>query len=605
MDQPEGKLPHWDMTVIYPSLDSKEFDRGFHAALCSVDDLVGLFEQHKIARLETPVAPLDEGAIAAFETIVGALNSTLEQTRTVGAYISSFVATDSRNTLAQAKLSEFQQHMLKLEYLSTRFSAWIGSLDVDGLLGRSQVARDHAFMLRRAKIEAEHQMSAPEEDLASELGISGSTAWGKLHGTFTSQLMVRVKLPDGEKEMPMSMLRNLAYDTSREVRRSAYEAELAAWASAAVPLAAAMNSIKGAMNTLSKKRRWESTLDLALFQNHIDRAALDAMMTAARESFPDFRRYLHAKALALGIPQCAWYDIFAPLGKEGRAWSYGEGTRFVSEQFHAYGPKMGKLAERALGQNWVDAEPRSGKRDGAFCMALRADESRVLMNFKPTFASVGTLAHELGHAYHNVNLAGRTMLQRTLPMTLAETASLFCQRWVEHAALKQADVTDQLAILEMGLQDACQVVVDISSRFIFEQAVFEKRAKRELSIEELNEIMLDAQKQTYGDGLDPNALHAYMWAMKPHYDGPTFYNFPYMYGLLFGVGMYARAQSDLEKFKTEYDDLLASTCMFDAAELAARMGIDIRTPDFWRSSLNMIRQDIDRFEQLAGTNLVQ
>ncbi|MBI3538521.1 MAG: M3 family oligoendopeptidase [Chloroflexi bacterium] len=595
--QATNSLPHWDMTVVYPSLESPEFENGFHAAIKKVDDLVALFDQEKIARRDA--LPLDDAAIAAFERVVAAMNQTLDETRTLGAFISSFVSTDSRNNLAQGKLSEFQQHMLKLQLLGTRFTAWIGSLDVDALIARSKIAHAHAFMVRRAKIQAAHQMSPPEEELATELSITGSTAWGKLHGNFTSQLMLAVDLPDGKKEMPMSMLRNLAYDPNRDVRRRAYEAEVAAWKNAAVPLAAAMNSIKGATNTLSRKRKWDSALDAALFQNHIDRAALDAMMTAAREAFPDFRRYLRAKARALGVAQCAWYDIFAPLGGDGRVWSYADGSKFVIEQFHAYSSKMGNMAERAFKENWIDAEPRNGKRDGAFCMSLRADESRVLANFKPNFSSVGTLAHELGHAYHNVNLTPRTMLQRSTPMTLAETASIFCQRWVEHAALEHADAREQIAILETGLQDACQVVVDITSRFIFEQTVFEKRAKRELSADEFSEIMLDAQKQTYGDGLDPNALHAYMWAMKPHYYGSTFYNYPYMFGLLFGVGMYARAQSDLNKFKTEYDDLLSSTGMYDAAELAARFGIDIRQPDFWRASLDVIRADINRFEKLV------
>lgn len=596
-NQTNGKLPHWDMTVVYPSLESKEFESGFAATIQAIDKLVELFDQKRIARRD-PV-PLDAASVANFEAAVAALNDVLDRTRTLGAYISSFVSTDSRNNLAQSKLSEFQQETLKLQFLSTRFTAWIGSLDVDALIAASQVGKEHAFMVRRAKIQSEHQMSPPEEDLATELSITGSTAWGKLHGNFTSQLMVKVDLPDGAKEMPMSMLRNLAYDPNREVRKRAYEAEVAAWKNAAVPLAAAMNSIKGATHTLAKKRKWASALDAALFQNYIDRATLDAMMAAARESFPDFRRYLRAKARALRVPALAWYDIFAPLG-DGREWSYSEGSRFIVEQFHAYSPKMGKMAERAFAENWIDAEPRNGKRDGAFCMPLRADESRVLANFKPTFSSVGTLAHELGHAYHNVNLTPRTMLQRSTPMTLAETASIFCQRWVEHAALEHADTREQIAILETGLQDACQVVVDITSRFTFEQTVFERRQKRELSIDEFNAIMLDAQKQTYGDGLDPNTLHPYMWAMKPHYYGSTFYNYPYMFGLLFGVGLYARAQDDLAKFKAGYDDLLSSTGMHDAAELAARFGIDIRKPDFWRASLDVIRGDIARFEELVG-----
>ncbi len=596
-DQPNSSLPHWDLTVVYPGLESPQFAEGFRAALQNIDALVALFNQHNIARRDAP-QPLDDATVAAFEQVINALNATLDVTRTLGAYISSFVSTDSRNNLAQGKMSEFQIKMVQVQMLTTRLTAWIGSFDVDALMARSVLAREHAFMLKRAKILAEHQMSPAEEELATELNLTGATAWGKLHGNFTSQMLVRVELPDGAKEMPMSMVRHLAYDPNRAVRRRAYEAELAAWKRAEVPLAAAMNSIKGATNTLAQRRKWESPLEMALFMNHIDRATLDAMMGAAREAFPDFRRYLRTKARALGIAQLAWYDIFAPLG-EGRAWTYDEGSRFVIEQFRSYSPKMGKLAERAFSENWIDAEPRLGKRDGAFCMSLRADESRVLANFKPTFSSIGTLAHELGHAYHNVNLASRTMLQRSTPMTLAETASIFCQRLVEHAALERADKQEQIAILEIGLQDACQVVVDITSRFIFEQAVFDKRQKRELSADEFGAIMLDAQKQTYGDGLDPNYLHAYMWAMKPHYYGSTFYNYPYMFGLLFGMGLWARAQDDLAKFTAGYDDLLASTGMGDAAELGARFGIDTRSADFWRASLDVIRVDIDRFEKLV------
>jgi pepF/M3 family oligoendopeptidase len=397
----------------------------------------------------------------------------------------------------------------------------------------------------------------------------------------------------------MSVVRNLASDPQREVRRRAYEAEIAAWRSAAVPLAAALNSIKGATNLLSKRRQWDSPLEAALFENNIDRQTLEAMMAAAHESFPDFRRYLRAKAHALGLPVLAWYDIAAPLGSGERAWGFDEGAQFIVEQFGTYSPKLRALAERAFGQRWIDAEPRLGKRDGAFCMSLRQGESRVLTNFKPAFGGVSTVAHELGHAYHNLNLAPRTMLQRQTPMTLAETASIFCQTLVNQAALRQAEAQEQILILEGALQNACQVVVDIASRFLFEQRVFEKRQQRELSIDEFNDLMLQAQRETYGDGVDPDVLHPYMWAVKPHYYSSTFYNYPYMFGLLFGLGLYARYQDDPQGFKASYDDLLSSTGLGNTAELAARFGIDTRAPDFWRSSLDVIRADIARFASLV------
>ncbi len=464
------------------------------------------------------------------------------------------------------------------------------------------MAREHGFMLRKAKEEATHLMTAAEEALAAELNLSGGTAWAKLHSDFTSQLMVTLELDGEVQELPMSAVRNLAYDPDREVRRRAYEAEVATWRSAEVPIAAAINSIKGQVNALAERRAWDSPLDAALFQNNIDRQTLDAMMEAAHESFPDFRRYLRAKARALGLPVLAWYDIFAPVGKSAKAWSFEEADQFIIRQFGTFSPKLRGLAERAFGERWIDAEPRPGKVDGAFCMWLREDESRILANYKAAYNGMSTLAHELGHAYHNLNLASRTVLQRRTPMTLAETASIFCQTIVRQAALEKAAIPEQISILEASLQNACQVVVDITSRFLFEQNVFEKRKQRELSAAELKKLLLDAQGQTYGDGLDPDTYHPYMWAVKSHYysTGRSFYNYPYMFGLLFGLGLYACYQDDPQRFKAGYDDLLSSTGMGNAAELAARFGIDIQTPDFWRSSLDVVRADIERFESLIA-----
>jgi oligoendopeptidase F len=225
----------------------------------------------------------------------------------------------------------------------------------------------------------------------------------------------------------------------------------------------------------------------------------------------------------------------------------------------------------------------------------------VFANFKASFEGMSTLAHELGHGYHNLNLASRTMIQRVTPMTLAETASIFCETIVQQAALKRGDQSEQLEILEAGLLGSCQVVVDITSRFLFEQEVFESRRERELSVDELCSAMHKAQHETYGDALDAKLLHPYMWAMKPHYysTSRSFYNFPYMFGLLFGLGLYSRYQADPEEFKASYDDLLSSTGVADAATLAGWFGIETRTQAFWQSSFDIIRGQVDRFESMA------
>jgi pepF/M3 family oligoendopeptidase len=600
-------LPHWDMTVVYPSLESAEFEQGFRAAIRSIDDLTALFDRDGIA-LRDP-APLDTATIEAAERAIERYNIVLKDLITLGSYIRGFVTTNSRDESAQARLSELQQHFVRLSQLSTRFTAWVGALDVEGLIEGSALARDHAYALRKAKLRAARLMAPELEALAAEQNLTGGTAWSKLYSTFTSQIIVPFERGNETRDLPISALRNMAFDPDREVRRRAYQAELAAWEHAAVPIAAALNSIKGEANTLVQRRGWESPLHAALFENNIDRPTLDALLAAARESFPDFRRYLRAKARALGIASAgsgqsqalAWYDLFAPVGHSGRVWSFDAVAQFIAEQFGSFSPRLRGLAERAFDERWIDAEPRAGKVGGAFCMYLRRDESRILANYEPSFNGLSTLAHELGHAYHNLNLAIRTPLQRSTPMTLAETASIFCETIVVQAALRNADPQEQIAILESSLQNACQVVVDIISRFLFEQSVFEQRRQRELSIAEFNALMLDAQRQTYGDGLDVETLHPYMWAAKPHYYGSTFYNYPYMFGLLFGLGLYARYQADPQGFKAVYDDLLSSTGLGDVADLAGRFGIDIRSVDFWRSSLDVVRKDIERFEALAGT----
>lgn len=586
------------MSVVFPDLQSPQFEEGYRATVATVDELAALFDRLAIG-VGNRVPAADE-ATRTFDEVLPRYDAVLRQAATLYAYISAFVATDSRDVQAQAALSRFQPRLVVLSQLGTRFAAWVGSLDVEGVIAASPLAAAHAYTLHMAKEQAGHLMSPEAEALAAELSPSGGDAWGRLHQDLTSQIAVRVEGQDGE--LPMSAVRNLAYDPDRQVRRRAYEAELAAWERHALPLAAALNSIKGETNALGRRRRWPSALDRALSSNHIDRQTLDAMLLAAQESLPTFRCYLRAKARALGVERLAWYDIEAPVGAQGMVWTYEEARALIEEQFAGYSPRMRDLARRAFGDRWIDAGPRPGKVGGGFCMGLRGEESRILVNYTQAFDGVSTLAHELGHAYHTLNLATRTMLQRHTPMTLAETASTFCETVIRQAGLARSSGQERLELLEASLQGHCQIVVDIYSRFLFEQRLFEARQERELSIAELNAMIRQAQREAYGDGLDPELLHPYMWAVKGHYysvDTP-FYNFPYMFGALFGLGLYSRFQQQPDTFRERYDELLSATGMADAASLADRFGIDIRSPGFWRDSLTVIGADVEQFVAAVG-----
>ena len=582
--------PRWNTESLFPSLGSPEFQAAFAEVLGGVGELQATFDALDIRK-----GGRQPDLAAAFERVTGEMNLLYERLRTVGAYIQAFVTTDSANDLAQARQSELGTRTAALGQLNTRFEAWIGGLDLEALLAQSETARRLEYVLRKDAAHAEHQMPAGEEELANLLRLSGAGAWAKLHGNLTSALTV----PWRGETLPMTAVRNLSGDPDPAVREEAYRAELAAWQGVEVPLAAAMNGIKGEVNTLNARRGWPDAVAPTLLSGSIDAETLEAMQRAVTASFPDFRRYFRAKGRLLGhAGALPWWDLFAPTGHSDTRWTWGEAQRFVEGQFRAYSPRLGDLAARAFREGWIDAPPRPGKRGGAFCMGVRPGESRILMNFDENLDSVSTLAHELGHAYHNLCLQSRPPLERGYPMTLAETASIFCETLTVGAALEQAEGAEKLSILETQLIGHAQVVVDIHSRFLFERAVFEKRAERDLSPRELSELMLWAQRETYGDGLTDD-LHPYMWAVKPHYYGSSFYNYPYTFGLLFGLGLYARYQQDPEGFRAGYDDLLADAGLYDAATLAARFGIDTRDEGFWTGSLDVIRGHITDYEALA------
>ena len=597
-DSTPDLLPRWDMSVVFPGLTSPEFEAGFSALLDRIAGLDRLFDAEGIAAAGAAAA---DGLVDRFERVLAEMNETLDAFETMNAYLQAFVSTDSRDEAAQSRLSTLQIAGVRLNKLDTRWTAWVGALDLDDLIARSASAREHAFPLRKAQVAAGHLMPPAEEDLAAELRVAGATAWAKLYDNVTSQLMVTVELDGAERRLPMTAVRNLALSPERSVRERAYRAELGAWEATATPLAAALNGIKGQALTLLDRRGWDDPLDEAVFNANIDRDTLDALIEAAREAFPDLRRYLRRKAGVLGEDRLAWYDLFAPVGDPGRSWAWDDAVAFVEEQFGTYSERLRALMRRAAAERWIDVGPRPGKTGGAFCMFLRGDESRILHNYTPSYDGVSTLAHEMGHAYHNLNEAGLTPLQRQTPMTLAETASTFCETIVKEAVLAGANRAEQLFIVEQALQGATQVVVDIVSRFDFERSVFARRRERELTVSELRGLMIEAQRGTYADGIDDDLRHGYMWAAKGHYyiDGLSFYNFPYLFGLLFGLGLYARYREDPAGFRAGYDDLLANTGRADAASLAARWGIDLRDIAFWRSSLDVVRADVGRFEALA------
>ena len=600
--QQQTALPRWSVADVHQSFDARSFTDAMESAGAGVTRLEALFEEHNVRAITPrPVQPADGEAA---DSVISTFNNVVEAQEILGAYIYATVSTDSRNERAQGLLSEMETLDARVSPLLARLADWVAALGTEQLATVSTEARDHLGPLERLQARAEHQMSEVEEGLYSELGTTGSSAWGRLQGDLTSQLSTEVHLPTGTKTMPMAAVRGLSTDSDLNVRKAAYEAEMRAWPTIAVACAAAMNSIKGEANVVNRRRKWKQPLDASLYSNNVSLETFNAMQSAVHASLPDFRRWMRVKAKLVGDTNgLSWWNLSAPLSISPGPISWDQGISLVKGAFASYSDRLSHLVDRSINEQWLDAEPREGKVGGAFCMSFVDDRSLVLLNWSGSVDSAQVTAHELGHAYHNTQLAHRTALQKRLPMALAETASIFCETLVVEEGLSRLQGDDRLALLDVDLIGANQVVVDIHSRFLFETEVFARRQKRTLGVSELNEIMLSAQRDAYGDGLDQTTAHPHMWVLKPHYYGSHFYNWPYTYGLLFGLGLYAQYQLDPEKFRDGYDDVLSRAVMDTAEQLGQAFGIDVTSESFWTASLDVLRARMRNYEQLAQPHL--
>ena len=598
----EESLPRWSVVDVHESFDARSFTDSMERLGASITRLEALFEEHDI-RATTPRPPSAKDGAAA-DAAIGAFNSTVEESEILLSYVYATVSTDSRHERAQGLLSELENLDAKVSPLLARLADWVASLGASELALVSTQAKEHLGPLLRLQDRAEHQMSESEEGLYAELSTTGSSAWGRLHGDLTSQLSTEVHLPSGTKTMPMAAVRGLATDPDSAVRKAAYDAEMRAWPTVSVACAAAMNSIKGEANVVNKRRAWSSPLDASLYANSVSRATFDAMQSAVHDSLGDFRRWMRVKGRLHGDTNgLSWWNMFAPLDFSPSTISWDEGISLVKGAFASYSNNLAHLVDRSIDEQWLDAEPREGKVGGAFCMPFVGDRSLVLLNWSGSVDSAQTTAHELGHAYHNTQLAQRTALQKRVPMALAETASIFCETLVVEEGLARLSGDERLALLDVNLIGAAQVVVDIHSRFLFETEVFARRQRRTLGVSELNDMMLEAQANAYGDGIDPATRHPHMWVLKPHYYGSHFYNWPYTYGLLFGLGLYAKYQENPTKFRDGYDTVLSRAGMDTAEELGASFGLDVTSEDFWTASLDVLRTRMADYERLAQPHL--
>ncbi|MDR2445691.1 MAG: M3 family oligoendopeptidase [Treponema sp.] len=600
-DASPDALPSWNLEAIYPSFDSPEYKRD-----------IALLEKRAALLLEslTDSLPFDAAsvvqAIRTWEDVADTAENLMSYTEAV-------YTTDTRNGRALAEINAVEAARLPLGKAEVILRNKLAEIeDWERLFRTDKALEPYEFFIAEAVRKAHFQMAPDMEDLANDLARSGADAWQRLHEAVSSTAGAAYGAVDGAWKT-VAQLRGMAADNDRSVREKAYKTELEAWRSVEIPLAAALNGVKGAAIAMDTRRNWRNAagecepLQKAAFQSRISEKTLSSLIAALEYALPLFRRYLTIKAAALKIPVCAFYDLFAPVG-ERRRWTFDEASKFIVGQFSAFDPAMGAFAQAAFDAHWIDAGIREGKVGGAYCADFPlAGVSRILCNFDGSFDSVSTVAHELGHAWHHDVIKSLPRTQSMYPMTLAETASVFAETIIfEGAYTKAASNAEKLFLIEANLKDCCQVIVDILSRFYFEKALFERRAASELSPEELCALMIDAQKKTYGGGLDENLLHPYMWAVKSHYYSAAlgFYNYPYAFGQLFSLGLYAAYSENKQGFAEKYKAMLALTGSAAVEDVARSIGCDIEGGAcegnaFWRKSLDILKKRVDEFEERA------
>ena len=511
------------------------------------------------------------------------------------------LSTNANDNEAQTEIAKIDIMMQDLVEAEVKFKTFLKDVDIDKLAQKSDLIKTYAFNLKNDQEEAKHMLSSKEEILASKLKMVSSGAWSDLQQKLTSNLSIKVKGQKGK--LPLSAVRNLAYDHDATIRKNAYLAELKAYKQIDASVAMALNNIKREVNITNELRGYKDGLDKTLKQTHMSEATLNALIEALKEETPNFRRYFKLKAKALGYDNgLPFYDLFAPMGHLSKTYTYDEAKNLVLDVYKSFSDDLYKLGHDAFNNRWIDVLPYPGKEGGAFCAGIdNHDQSRVLTNFTGSLGDVQTLAHELGHAYHGRVCLRNAILNRDYPMQLAETASIFCQTLMAKKMIAELDdPNEKLTVVEESLQEDSQCVVDILSRFVFEKKVLDTPIEVPLDENEMCKMMLEAQDETYGDGLDKKYRHPYMWLCKGHYYSASlnYYNWPYAFGLLYAKGLYKIYLDDKKGFVEKYDKMLAATATMNVEEVAATMGIDITKKDFWLSSLKFIEEDIDLFEKL-------
>jgi oligoendopeptidase F len=595
------KAPAWDIETIFPGGSKSDEFADFRKKIS--DDL----EKAKKTLEKLPDKLKGDGPDKWAAWILE-MQDIYERIHLSGAFVGCLVSQNVSDSLAHKIDVEIDEMGSKWGMMWTSLESFAKKQSDDDwkkFVGRKDLQPIN-FPLNETRDHARLKMPEELEKLALELGVNGYHAWNKLYDKMAGDHKLEIE-EDGEKKI-ISLGQNSARFSSpdREVRKDAFVKMEEAWSEMANLASMTLDFQAGYRLSIYRNRNWDSPLFEALLNSRMKQETLDSMWSAVVKGREKLKDYINAKKKLLGFDNFCWYDQTAPVGKSDRKIPYNEAADFIVKHLSGFSKEMSDFSRSAIDKKWIEAEDRSGKAAGGWCSRIPIrKESRIFMTYTGTFNDLGTLAHELGHAYHGFVLKDEPPFAQSYPMTLAETASIFNELRVTDAAFETSDDKDEkLMLIDQKLQNILIYFCNIYARYLFDSKFYEERKSGMVGKERLNEIMLEAQKESFFGILDEkDGYHPLFWASKLHFylTGQPFYNYPYTFGFLFASGVYDRAVKEGPAFAKNYRDLLADTGKMSTEDVAKKhLDVDLTKEGFWADAVERSLMDVDKFVELAG-----
>ncbi|MFT8311118.1 MAG: M3 family oligoendopeptidase [Sporolactobacillus sp.] len=587
----------WELDTIFKGGASSAPFRTF------LDDLQQAISSFK-NELEARKEPYTVQDAEAFTAMIKKYETLCKQFNEGSAYVECLTAQNIKDAKAAQANNRMQSLGAELDASSSileNLLRQISDSNFNGLI-ENGVLKEMQFALREKRELSRKKLGSDQEQLISGLAVDGYHAWEDLYYSLVGKMEIKLIRNGKEETLSVSQANNLLDDPDRTVRQAAFNALESAWSEHADLFAAALNHIAGFRIAAYKARGWESVLDEPLDYNRMQAQTLSTMWSVIDRYKPKLAQFMQRKAELLNLEKLSWFDVDAPLNKNSEKLTYEDAADFIIKHFGSFNPNMASFAKKALENRWIEAENRANKRPGGFCTNFPiAGQSRIFMTFSGTASNRSTLAHELGHAYHQSLMNELPYLSQDYAMNVAETASTFSEMIVSDAAQAAAKTKEEkITFLSDKLERCVALLMNIHARFLFETRFYDERKKGTVSVERLNQLMSDAEREAYHDTLD--VYHPTFWASKLHFyiTNWPFYNFPYTFGFLFSTGIYVQALREGPSFAGKYDALLRDTGRMTTEQLAERyLGVDLTEPDFWSSALDYLMRDVDEFLELT------